>query len=305
MGRYVLNRLVQALLVLLGVSLIVFVLLQVAGDPVLIMMSGTAITEAQLQAMRHEMGLDAPAPVRYVRFVLGLATGNLGDSLRSGRSALPLVLERAPATLLLTFSSLMFALLVAVPIGVVSVMRPGGITDAAGRTLATFGQATPVFWLGIMMILIFAVQLRWLPPAGYGTWQHLVLPTIALGLYPMARISRLLRSSLLEVIYQDYIRTARAKGLTEQRIITRHALRNAALPVVTIVGLTFGGLLGGAVVTETIFAWPGVGQLAVQAIYNRDANLIQAAVMVAAIAFTLVNLAVDVCYAALDPRIRY
>lgn len=305
MGRYVLNRLAQALLVLLGVSLIVFVLLQVAGDPVLIMMSGTAITEAQLQAMRHEMGLDAPAPVRYGRFVLGLVTGNLGDSLRSGRPALPLVLERAPATLLLTFSSLMFALMIAVPIGVISVMRPGGIADAAGRMLATFGQATPVFWLGITMILIFAVQFRWLPPAGYGTWQHLVLPTIALGLYPMARISRLLRSSLLEVIYQDYIRTARAKGLTERRIITRHALRNAALPVVTIVGLTFGGLLGGAVVTETIFAWPGVGQLAVQAIYNRDANLIQAAVMVAAIAFTLVNLAVDVCYAALDPRIRY
>ncbi|MGQ0571236.1 MAG: ABC transporter permease [Armatimonadota bacterium] len=305
MGRYIFSRLAQALLVLVGVTLIVFILLQVAGDPVVIMMSGTAITEAELQAMRHELGLDAPAPLRYVRFVLGLLTGNLGNSLRSGRPALPLVMDRVPATLLLTCSALALSLLIALPVGVISAVRPGGIADILGRTLATIGQATPVFWLGIMMILVFAVQLGWFPPAGYGTWQHLVLPTIALGLYPMARISRLLRSSLLEVISQDYVRTARAKGLDEPRIVLWHALRNAALPVVTIVGLTFGGLLGGAVVTETIFSWPGVGQLAVQAIFNRDANLVQAAVVVAAVAFIVINLAVDVCYAALDPRIRY
>jgi peptide/nickel transport system permease protein len=304
-GRYILNRLAQALFVLLGVTVVVFTLLQVAGDPVLIMMSGTAISQSDLQALRRELGLDAPAVVRFLRFLGGLARGDLGPSLRSGRPALELVLERMPATLLLTGAALAFSLAVAVPVGIVSAVRPNGVLDLLGRTLAVVGQATPVFWLGIMMILLFAVRWGWFPPGGYGTWAHVVMPAAALGLYPMARISRLLRSSLLDVVRQDYIRTARAKGLDERRIIARHALRNAAIPVVTIVGLTFGGLIGGAVVTETVFAWPGVGQLAVQAIYNRDANVVQAAVLVGAFAFTLVNLAVDVLYAALDPRIRY
>ncbi|MDR7468121.1 MAG: ABC transporter permease [Armatimonadota bacterium] len=305
MGRYILARLTQALLVLLGAAVVVFTLLQVAGDPVVIMMSGTAISENELQALRRELGLDAPAAVRLVRFLGGLVRGDLGPSLRSGRPALELVLERMPATLLLTGAALTVSLAVAVPVGIVSAVRPNGFLDLLGRTLAVVGQATPVFWLGIMMILVFAVELRWLPAGGYGTWAHLVMPAAVLGLYPMARIARLLRSSLLEVIRQDYIRTARAKGLAEPRIVSRHALRNAAIPVVTVVGLTFGGLIGGAVVTETIFAWPGVGQLAVQAIYNRDANVVQAAVLVGALAFTLVNLLVDVLYAALDPRVRY
>jgi len=299
-GRYILNRLAQTLFVLLGVTVVVFTLLQVAGDPVLIMMSGTAISKSDLQALRRELGLDAPALVRFVRFLGGLARGDLGPSLRSGRPALQLVLERMPATLLLTGAALGFSLAVAVPVGIVSAVRPNGVLDLLGRTLAVVGQATPVFWLGIMMILLFAVRWGWFPPGGYGTWAHVVMPGMALGLYPMARISRLLRSSLLDVVRQDYIRTARAKGMNEPRIIARHALRNAAIPVVTIVGLTFG-----AVVTETVFAWPGVGQLAVQAIYNRDANVVQGAVLVGAFAFTLVNLAVDVLYAALDPRIRY
>ena len=305
MGRYILNRLLQALFVLLGVTVVVFTLLQVAGDPVLIMMSGTAISQSDLQALRRELGLDAPAVVRFLRFLGGLARGDLGPSLRSGRPALELVLERMPATLLLTGAALAFALAVAVPVGIVSAVRPNGVLDLLGRTLAVVGQATPVFWLGLMLILLFAVRWGWLPPGGYGTWAHVVMPAAALGLYPMARISRLLRSSLLDVVRQDYIRTALAKGLDEPRIIARHALRNATIPVVTIVGLTFGGLIGGAVVTETVFAWPGVGQLAVQAIYNRDANVVQAAVLVGAVAFTLVNLTVDVLYAALDPRIRY
>jgi ABC-type dipeptide/oligopeptide/nickel transport system permease component len=304
-GRYILNRLLQALFVLLGVTVVVFTLLQVAGDPVLIMMSGTAISQSDLQALRRELGLDAPAVVRFLRFLGGLARGDLGPSLRSGRPALELVLERMPATLLLTGAALAFALAVAVPVGIVSAVRPNGVLDLLGRTLAVVGQATPVFWLGLMLILLFAVRWGWLPPGGYGTWAHVVMPAAALGLYPMARISRLLRSSLLDVVRQDYIRTALAKGLDEPRIIARHALRNATIPVVTIVGLTFGGLIGGAVVTETVFAWPGVGQLAVQAIYNRDANVVQAAVLVGAVAFTLVNLTVDVLYAALDPRIRY
>jgi peptide/nickel transport system permease protein len=305
MRAYVLRRLLQSAFVLLGVTLVVFVLLQVAGDPVVIMLSGSGATEAQLQELRRELGLDAPAPVRYARFVAGLVRGDLGKSLRSNRPALPLVLERMPATILLTASALAFSLAGALPIGIISATRPRGLFDAIGRVIAVIGQATPVFWLGIMMVLFFAVYLRWLPPGGYGTWQHLVLPTIALGLLPMARVSRLLRSSLLDVTGQDYIRTAWAKGLPERRVVLGHALRNAALPVVTVIGLMVGTLLGGAVVTETIFAWPGVGLLAVQAIYNRDTSVVQAAVVTVAVAFIAVNLAVDLLYAWLDPRIRY
>lgn len=305
MGRYVLRRLVQSVFVLLGVTALVFALLQVAGDPVLIMMSGSGTSEAQLQQLRHDLGLDDPPPVRYGRFLGGLVRGDLGNSLRSNRPALPLVLDRMPATLLLAGAALGVSLAFAVPIGVVSALRPNSVADHVGRTIAVFGQATPVFWLGIMMVLVFAVRLGWFPAGGYGSWRHLVLPAVALGLLPMARVARLLRSSLLEVLGQDYVRTAWAKGLDERRVTLGHALRNAALPVVTVVGLTFGGLLGGAVVTETIFSWPGVGQLAVQAIANRDANLVQAVVVVVAVIFTLVNLAVDIVYAWLNPMIRY
>jgi ABC-type dipeptide/oligopeptide/nickel transport system permease component len=305
MGRYILRRLVQSIFVLVGVTLLVFVLLQVAGDPVVIMMSGTGTSEAQLQEMRRELGLDEPAPLRYGRFLAGLVRGDLGNSLRSNRPALPLVLDRMPATLLLAGAALAFSLAVAIPIGVVSALRPNSLADHVGRTIAVFGQATPVFWLGIMMVLVFAVRLGWFPAGGYGGWRHLVLPAVALGLLPMARVARLLRSSLLEVLGQDYVRTAWAKGLDERGVVLRHALRNAGLPVVTVVGLTFGGLLGGAVVTETIFSWPGVGQLAVQAISNRDTNLVQAIVVVVAILFTLVNLVVDLLYAWINPTIRY
>ena len=305
MHRYILRRLVQSIFVLVGVTLLVFVLLQVAGDPVVIMMSGTGTSEAQLQEMRRELGLDEPAPLRYGRFLAGLVRGDLGNSLRSNRPALPLVLDRMPATLLLAGAALAFSLAVAIPIGVVSALRPNSLADHVGRTIAVFGQATPVFWLGIMMVLVFAVRLGWFPAGGYGGWRHLVLPAVALGLLPMARVARLLRSSLLEVLGQDYVRTAWAKGLDERGVVLRHALRNAGLPVVTVVGLTFGGLLGGAVVTETIFSWPGVGQLAVQAISNRDTNLVQAIVVVVAILFTLVNLVVDLLYAWINPTIRY
>jgi peptide/nickel transport system permease protein len=303
--RYLARRLAQSAIVLILVTMAVFGLLQVAGDPVVIMLSGTGATEEQLQSLRRELGLDAPAPVRYLRFVGGLLRGDLGKSLRFNQDAMSLVIERLPATLLLTFSALAFALAFAVPVGVVSAVRPLSAVSHAGRLLATLGQATPVFWLGIMMVLLFSVQLRWFPAGGYGTPAHLVLPAVALGLYPMARIARLLRSSLLETLTQDYVRTAWAKGLRERSVVVRHAMKNAALPVVTVIGLSFGALLGGAVVTETIFAWPGVGLLSVQAIYTRDANLVQAAVVLVAIAFTAVNLAVDVLYAWLDPRIRY
>jgi ABC-type dipeptide/oligopeptide/nickel transport system permease component len=289
----------------LGVTVIVFMLVQMAGDPVLIALSGTAATEQDLQELRDELGYNDPLLVQYYRYIGQAVRGDLGKSLRFKQPALDLVMERMPATVQLAVAALLFALVIALPVGVLSAVKRHTWIDHGGMLLALLGQSIPLFWLGIMLVLVFAVELRWFPPGGAGSWKHLVLPAITLGAYPMARIARLTRSSLLEVINQEYINTARAKGLREFRVITRHAMRNAALPVVTVVGLMFGTLMGGAVVTETIFAWPGVGLLTIQAIQNRDFPLVQAAVLVVAVAFIFVNLSVDLLYAYLDPRIRY
>jgi peptide/nickel transport system permease protein len=292
-------------MVLLGVTLAIFALVEVAGDPVLLMLSGTPATEQDLAKMRHQLGYDAPAPVRYGRFLLRALHGDLGTSLRYNRPALPLVLGRLPATLELSAAALALALVIAVPVGVVSAYRPNSLADQVGRTITLVGQAVPLFWLGIMLVLVFSVRFQLLPAAGKGGWSYLVLPAVTLGLYPMARITRLLRSTMLETLTQDYIRTAFAKGLSERRVIFLHALRNASLPVLTILGLMFGALLGGAVVTETIFSWPGVGLLSVQAIYNRDFPVVEGSVFLVSLGFILVNLFVDLAYAAVDPRIRY
>ncbi|NLE76342.1 MAG: ABC transporter permease [Chloroflexi bacterium] len=305
MSRYVIRRLLQSILVLLGVTVVVFVLVQLAGDPVVIALSGTAATEQDLQRLRQELGYNDPWVVQYLRYMGRAVQGDLGLSLRFKQPALDLVMERVGATVQLAITSLLFAVAIAVPVGVLSAVRRHTWVDQLGMLLALLGQSIPLFWLGIMLVLVFAVNYRWFPPGGAGTWKHLVLPAITLGAYPMARIARLTRSSLLEVINQDYITTARAKGLEERRVITRHAMRNAALPVVTVVGLMFGTLMGGAVVTEMIFAWPGVGLLTIQAIQNRDYPLVQASVLVVSLTFVFVNLAVDLLYAYLDPRIRY
>ena len=305
MTAYLVRRLLQAILVLFGVSLIVFILVQLSGDPVLLMLSGTAATEQDLQELRQELGYNDPAIVQYFRYMGNLLNGDMGNSLRFKRPAFDLVLERLGATALLAVSALMFALVVAIPVGILSAVKRNSWIDHAGMVLALLGQSLPLFWLGIMLVLIFSVRLRWLPVSGIGSWQHLILPTITLGAYPMARIARLLRSSMLDVINQDYILTARAKGLTGYTVIIRHTLRNAALPVVTIVGLMFGTLMAGAVITETIFVWPGVGLLAIQAIQNRDFPLVQATVLIVSITFVFVNLAVDLLYAYIDPRIKY
>ena len=305
MTAYLIRRLWQTILVLLGVSVIVFILVQLAGDPVLLMLAGTAATEQDLQQLREELGYNDPPAVQYLRYLGHVVQGDLGNSLRFKRPALNLVWERLGATALLAVTSLLFALVVAIPVGVLSAVKRHTWLDHLGMLLALLGQSLPLFWLGIMLVLIFAVQLRWFPASGIGSWQHLVLPTITLGAYPMARIARLMRSSMLEVINEDYITTARAKGLSGLTIIVRHAMRNAALPVITIVGLMFGTLMGGAVITETIFAWPGVGLLTIQAIQNRDFPLVQAAVLVISATFVFANLAVDLLYAYIDPRIRY
>jgi ABC-type dipeptide/oligopeptide/nickel transport system permease component len=303
MSVYVARRLAQALIVLLGISVVVFVILHLTGDPTLLMLPPD-VTAEEVARFRKAMGFDDPLPVQYWRFLRGVLHGNFGNSLRHDEPALGLVFERMPATLELTAVALGVALLLAIPAGIVSAVFRNTALDYVSTVVALIGQAMPTFWLGIMLILVFAVGLQVLPSSGRGGLANLVLPALTLGLFTTARTMRLTRSALLEVLGQDYVRTARAKGVAERGVVWKHALRNASIPVITIVGLELGTLLGGAVITETIFAWPGVGRLSVQAIYNRDYPLVQASVFVLASTFVLVNLAVDLVYTYLDPRIR-
>ena len=303
MSAYLIRRLGQSLIVLLGISVVVFVILHLTGDPTLLMLPPDVSAE-EVARFRKAMGFDDPLAVQYWRFLRGALRGDFGNSLRHDEPALALVWQRMPATLELTMVAMAIALLLAIPAGIVSAVFRNSALDYVSTVVALVGQAMPTFWLGIMLILVFSVALGLLPSSGRGTWANLVLPAVTLGLFTTARIMRLTRSGMLEVLGQDYVRTARAKGVGERRVVWKHALRNAGIPVLTIVGLELGTLLGGAVITETVFAWPGVGRLSVQAIYNRDYPLVQAAVFVLASIFVLVNLVVDVLYTYLDPRIR-
>ncbi len=304
MRRFLLRRLGQAVLVVVGVSLVVFFVIRLSGDPIYLLLPPTA-TEADRARLAGELGLDRPLWVQYAVFVKRGLTGDLGRSLRYGQAALPLVLERLPATLELALAALLVSLVVSIPAGIVAAIRRHTAYDNLTMLGALFGQSMPVFWLGIMLILVFSVRLELFPTSGRGGLQHLVLPALTLGLYSTARVTRLVRAGMLDVIGQEYIRTAWAKGLPGRRVIVKHALRNTLVPVVTIVGLELGSLLGGAVITETIFAWPGVGRLAVTAIFQRDYPVVQAAVLVTALVFVACNLLVDLAYGWLDPRIRY
>jgi peptide/nickel transport system permease protein len=303
MRTYLARRLAQSLLVVLGVSFVVFFILHLTGDPALLLLPPDATAE-EVQKFREAMGFDDPFLVQYWRFLKGAVRGDFGESTRHGEPAMTLVLERLPATFELAGAGMLIALFVAIPAGIVSAVRRNTLIDYVSTVVALLGQSMPTFWLGIMLILIFSVQLHLLPSSGRGDLQHLVLPAITLGLFTTARMTRLTRSGMLEVLGQDYIRTARAKGVNEPPVVWKHALRNAAVPIVTIAGIELGALLGGSVITETIFAWPGVGRLSVQAIYNRDYPVVQAAVFVLATTFVVVNLLVDVVYTYLDPRIR-
>jgi peptide/nickel transport system permease protein len=304
MWRYVMHRVLQIFPVMFGVSLIVFLLMHFTpGDPALLML-GERATEEQLQAMRQEMGLLEPLPVQYARFLGAALRGDLGRSYRSGRPVMTEVLSRLPATAELAVAAMVVAVLIGVPIGVLSAVRRYSLFDNAGMLLALLGASMPTFWLGLMLMLIFAVSLGWLPPSGRDGLLSLILPAVTLGANAAALITRMTRSSMLEVIGQDYVRTARAKGLPERTVIYSHALRNALLPVVTVIGLQFGALLGGAVITETVFAWPGAGRLAVEAIRAKDYPVVQGAVLMLALAFAFVNLLVDLMYAFINPRIR-
>lgn len=305
MGAYIRRRLLQSILVVWGVSVLVFFLLRLApGDPVSLLLSETASPE-QMEAVREKWGLNEPIPVQYMVFLGRALQGDLGDSLFFQQPAIEVLLERMPATLQLSGVALLFSLAVAIPMGMMSALKRDTIWDYLGTGLAMLGQAIPPYWLGIMLILVFSVGLGWLPTSGRGTIWHLVLPAITLGSVLMALITRLVRSGMLDVLGDDFIRTARAKGLQEQHVIVRHALRNILIPLVTVVGLQLGALFGGAVITESIFAWPGVGRLALQAINARDYPLVQASVLFISVVYVFLNLAIDILYVYLDPRIRY
>jgi len=297
------RRLIQAVLVVWGLTVVTFVISHLSGDPAQLMMSFMA-TPADVEQFRRIMGLADPWWVQYWRFFFSALRGDFGNSFQFHTAVLPLVWERLPATFELAGGAMGIAILAGIPIGVVSALRRGSVWDRLGMFVAMLSQSMPGFWLGLMFIFLFAVQLHWLPAAGRGGLRYLVLPAITLSAYSLATVARLTRSSMLEVLSQDYIRTARSKGLAETNVIVRHALKNAAIPVITVIGYQFGTLLGGAVVTETIFAWPGVGRLAITAITNRDFPLVQGVVVVVSFFFILINMLIDFLYHWLDPTIR-
>jgi peptide/nickel transport system permease protein len=303
MSRYLLSRLGEALIAIFGVITIVFVAARLSGDPTVLMLPVGA-TDAQLTELRQALGLDRPVAIQYVSFLGDVLQGDFGESFQHHRPAFEVVLERFTYTALLAFTALAFGTLLGGLGGFIAARYPGSALELGAMLFALIGQATPVFWLGILLIMVFSVNLGWLPTGGADGWRNLVLPAITLAAFTSASIARLLRSSMLNVLREDYIRTAWAKGLQPRLVYGRHAVRNALIPVVTMIGILAGELLGGAVVIETVFAWPGVGRVIIQAIEAKDFSVVQAGVFLIAVVFVLVNLAVDLLYGVLDPRIR-
>ncbi len=313
MITYIIRRLFLMIPVMLGVSFFVFASIRwVPGGPAVAIASELA-SQAMIESIERELGLDQPLLVQYSRYLARTIQGDMGKSIKSGVQVSDEIARRLPRTLALAATSLLVAAIIGIPIGVFSATRPNSWFDGGSMTIALLGVSMPIFWLGLMLMIFFAVLLpSWLglaepvlPPTGTGTWKHFVMPTIALAASSMAIQARMTRACMLEVLRQDYIRTARSKGLIERLVIYKHALRNAWLPIVTIIGLQFGTLLGGAVITETVFAWPGIGRLLVEAIGFRDYPVIQGSVLVITAGFVFTNLLVDILYAYLDPRIQY
>lgn len=303
MPRHLTSRLGEGLIAIWGVVTVVFVVSRLLGDPAVLLLPIGA-TEEQMRELRTQLGLDLPLLQQYLSFLLNAVKGDFGQSFQFARPALTVVLERLPATAMLAGSALAIGILIGGMAGALAAIYRGSAIEALVLLVALLGQATPSFWLGIMLILFFAVQLGWLPTGGYGTWQNLVLPAVTLACFTTASIARLLRSSMLDVMRDDYVRTAYAKGLPPRRVFTWHVGRNSLIPVVTMTGILAGELLGGAAVTETVFSWPGVGRLIVQAIETKDFPVVQAGVAVIATIFVGVNLLVDLLYTLIDPRIR-
>jgi peptide/nickel transport system permease protein len=303
MRRYIARQVVQLVVVVIGISLLSFGILHVIGDPVLLLLPQNAGKE-EFERYRHLLGLDRPIYVQYWTFASRAVRGDFGRSWYGDAPAFGLVIERMPPTIYLTFAGLGVALLIAIPLGTLAALRRHSFVDTLCTMIATAGQALPLFWLGIMLIIIFAVRLKLLPASGYGTWQHFLMPSLCLGMAFAPITMRLVRSGMIEVLSMDYIKTARSKGMAERRVVWKHAFRNAAIPVITVLGLQFGQLLGGAIITETVFAWPGVASLTVDSIRNQDFPVVQCAVVLLALIIVVVNLIVDIVVGFIDPRIR-
>ena len=304
MQRYVINRTLQGILTLFIVIMIVFFFIRLTGDPVYLFAPQDAKPE-DINRIRAYLGLDKPVPVQYFLFLKKALKGDFGDSIFWDHPAMGMVLDHFPATFLLGGASIVIALLIAIPVGLYSAIHKGGVIDSAGKVLAMMGLSMPVFWLGLMMILVFSLILGWLPTSGWGTVAHFIMPATALGWILAAPIMRVTRSSMLDVLDSEYVKMLRIKGLPERAVVWRHCLKNAAIPIVTITGLQLGAILRGTLVTEVVFSWPGVGKLIVEAVYRFDFPVVQAGVILMVAIFISINLLVDVLYAYIDPRIRY
>lgn len=305
MLKFITKRLLLAIPTILGVIFIVMLTIElVPGDPVELMLGEHATQEA-VHNVRTALGLDKPLLTRYFLYLRNLARGEMGRSIRENRAVIKEVSDVWPATLELTLAAMVIAVVIGVTVGILSAVRPNSFFDNVNRIISLFGLSMPVFWTGLVLIVIFSFWLRLLPIGGTGSLRHLILPAFTLSLPSIAMISRMTRSSLLEVLKEDYVRTARAKGLSQKTVILRHALKNALIPIVTLSGLQMGQLMGGAILTETVFAWPGLGRLMVRAIFARDFILLQGAVLIFALAFVVINLIVDISYSFLDPRVNY
>lgn len=301
---FISRRLLQSLFVVWGILTVVFVLVRLSGDPITLFITEETPPQ-QVELIRQSLGLDRPMFMQYVSFLGQAAGGDFGESLRFRQPAMSLVFERLPASFELLGAAVLLSLVVAVPVGILSALRKDSVVDGVGMGIVLMGQAVPAFWLGTMLVLLFSVQWQLLPTSGRGTLAQLVLPTITLGAYLTARTARIVRSGMLDVLGLDFIRTARAKGLLPSQVVLRHALKNVAVGVITVIALDIGAMLAGAIVTETLFAWPGIGRLLISAVSARDFPLVQAAAVVLALFVVLVNIVVDVLYAFVDPRIRF
>jgi len=303
MRNYLISQLIQLFVVVIGISIITFTLMRLTGDPLTVMLPLDA-TEDQRTALRHRLGLDQPLAVQYFHYASNVVRGDFEKSLFARQPALELVMQRLPATLQLGAAGLLFALAVAIPLGMASAIWRRTWLDSVAGVLAVSGQAVPIYWLGLMLIVLFAVRLHWLPSSGYGEWTHLVLPAITLGIFLIPVTMRLVRSEMITVLSQDYIKVSRAKGLSERTVLFKHALRNVAIPVITSVGVQAAQLMGGSVITETVFAWPGVASLLVSSIFNRDFPVVQATVFILSVSIVVINMLADLFVVVVDPRIR-
>ena len=304
MSKYVIKRLVMLIPVLIGVTFLVYFIISLSPGDTAAMLAGEDADAATIEALRHELGLDQPVIVQYAKYMLNLLQGDMGNSYKTGRPVTNMIVSCFPNTAKLAFWSILVAVGIALPIGIISATKQYSMFDNVGMVVALIGVATPNFWLGLMMIILFSLNLGWLPSGGNKGWSSYIMPAITLGTGDAALITRMTRSSMLEVIRADYIRTARAKGVPENKVVYQHALRNALIPVVTAIGLQFGSLLGGATLTETVFAWPGIGRSTVDSIKTKDTTQVLGNIVVLTITFSCVNLLVDILYAFIDPRIK-